>query len=174
MNRKSSEGTSGRPDIYSLDKGCTFKYGYSTWTVLENYEYDWGEGAFSKEYKVSDGQAMRYLAVEEEEGEPEVVFYEEIPREEFEKSLPKPLHDGQEMPKSLFFNGRGYFFDEESLGYFCDLSQQPENWEEFIAWDFYDKTEKYVLSIEQWDEDEFEVFYGEVVEAYEIRDIIQI
>ena len=51
------------------------------------------------------------------------------------------------------------------------MDTPDEDWKEFISWDYYDKNEDFVLTIEQWDENTFEASFGKVVQYFQISNI---
>ena len=72
----------------------------------------------------------------------------------------------------MVYDGLTYYLDEDSAGYFNDVTRGIGDWEELISFDYLDEDEKKCLSIDQWDERNFDAFAGVVVQEYEISNIM--
>jgi hypothetical protein len=155
-----------------LGMGYIFEYDLRTWEVTGEYEYDWGDEEFSKEYKVSDGKDSYYLAVEEDD-EIELVWSSKIPVRQLGADIAKRISDGGAPPESLVYDNKSYHLDEESPGFFNDKTKgENDDWAEFIAWDYYNEDETLNLTLEQWGERSFEASWGKVIAEFEISDIL--
>jgi len=158
--------------VRDLEQGYLFEYDLSTWEVKAVYEYDWGGNFFTREYKVSNGKETRYLAVEEDD-ELELVLSEKVKLKSIRSDLAKTIMDEKEPPESIAYKGKVFHLDEESPGYFRELpADDDDDWEEFVAWDYYDEEEEYCLTIEQWDHRSFEASYGKMLKEFEISEIL--
>lgn len=157
--------------VLDLDLGFIFEYDLRSWEVQAVYEYDWGDEDFTKEFKVSDGSETYFLAVEEDD-EVEMVWSQKIPLAKIEGDMAEEIINKERPPKSIVYESKTYFLDEECPGYFHEKGQSENQWQEFIAWEYYDETEHFNLSIEQWGERSFEASLGRVLAAHEISDIL--
>ena len=158
--------------VLDLSMGYIFEYDLRTWEVTGEYEYDWGDEEFSKEYKVSDGKDSFYLSVDEDD-EIELLWCEKVPMRKLGAEIAKNISDGSAPPETIIYEGKSYFLDEESPGYFNDLTKgKNDDWQEFIAWDYYNEDETLNLTIEQWGERSFEASWGKVISEFEISDIL--
>ncbi len=156
--------------VTDLDQGFIFEYDLKTWEVVEVYKYDWGDNEFSFEYKISCENETRFLSVEDDDELFLVISNKENVRK-INEDLPELLAD-EKPPKKITYNDKEFFLDEESPGYFCNLTRDKKNWIEFICWTYIDSAEKEVVEIEQWGEKEFEASAGIVIKPFEISNII--
>lgn len=158
--------------VHDLDKGFVFEYDMKSWVVKEVYEYDWGSNSFSREYKIDNGQEQLFLNVENGD-ELEMSISKKVKVRAVDQDLPEYIIEHERPPKKLNYDGKTFFLENESPGFFHDMANADEDaWDEFISWDYYDETDKYVLCIEQWEERQFDAAYGIVVEEYEISNIL--
>ncbi|MEA3444208.1 MAG: DUF4178 domain-containing protein [Bacteroidota bacterium] len=158
--------------VRDFDKGFVFEYDMQNWIVKEAYKYDWGSNSFSKEYKIDNGQEQLFLSVDDGD-ELEITISKKVKVRLIDEDLPEYIVDHERPPKKLHYKGKTFYQENESPGYFHDMSNSDKDaWDEFIAWDYYDEDEKLVICIEQWEEREFEASYGKVVEEYEISNIL--
>ncbi len=157
--------------ITDLRKGFVHEYDFKSWIVKAEYEYDWGGNCFSYEYKLDSGDEEMFLSIDNDD-HIELAVMKKIKTRAIEDDLPEYIRQNEKPPKKLVFNGVTYYRDNEAPGYFRN-TEDPENESvEFITWDYYDETEKLIITIEQWGEDEFEAAYGKVVNEYEFSNIL--
>ena len=81
------------------------------------------------------------------------------------------LMNRQKPPASIEYQGRKYFMEKEAPGFYNEVAKGDE-WVEFISWDFEDEQGEYVITIEQWDEREFEASAGKRIKEFEISNIL--
>ncbi|GAB1442604.1 hypothetical protein MASR2M39_14400 [Ignavibacteriales bacterium] len=154
--------------VTDLRKGFIFDLEGKSWEVTKEYEYDWGDDFFTLEFQVKSVDTTAYLHVEEDD-EIEITVTKEVDINNIDKNLVDEIIEQEKPKRTIEFSGRTFFRKAEAAGNFRDLS--GNNWDPFISWDYRDETGKYLLSIEQWGEDEFEASIGRVVEEYEITNI---
>lgn len=158
--------------VTDLRTGWVFDYDLSTWEVLETYEYDWGDETFTLEYKVTDGKRTSFLSVEEDD-ELFITFMDKVKIRKIKEDLPEIIRNEDRPPAKIVYNGRIYLQDSETPGYFNDgKSDSKDNWEELMSWNYIDQEDEYALTIEQWDDNEFEAAQGKVLKAFEISNIL--
>lgn len=162
-------------ELTDLNVGFVFEYDLETWVVKESYEYDWGNESFSYEHKVTNGKDTLYLAVEVDD-ELYITLSKKVPTAKIVEGLSKYVSENKQPPEKLEYDGKTFYFDEESAGYYRDMSKgtgrDDDDWTEFISWDYYDEDEEYNINIEQWDEKSFEVSYGKMLKAFQISNIL--
>ncbi len=156
--------------IKDLNVGFVFDYDLDNWEVKAHYEYDWGDECFSQEYKISNGVKTLYLSVEDDD-ELELSISSKIKVRQLGADVHQQLMDTQKAPSQLEYEGRTYFLDEESAGFFNDSSKGKE-WVEFISWSYEDESGDYLINIEQWNEREFEASVGKYIDSFEISNIL--
>jgi hypothetical protein len=77
----------------------------------------------------------------------------------------------KEAPDELTYKGITYYLDEDSAGYFNDVSAKSSEWEELVSYDYLNDDETLCLSISQWDERNFDASAGNVIQDFEISNI---
>ncbi|MEM8938038.1 MAG: DUF4178 domain-containing protein [Bacteroidota bacterium] len=160
--------------IKDLNQGFVFDYDLKTWEVVEAYEYDWGSNYFSKEFKISDGNEVLFLEIEEDD-ELEVSIHKKIKVPAIDPDLPDRIVKKGKPPKKLEYMGVVYFRDDENPGYFRNLADdanKDDSWSELISWSFYDENEEKILTIEQWGEQQFEASQGKYIKHFEVSNIL--
>jgi len=157
--------------ITDLNKGFVFEYDLKNWLVEEAYEYDWGDDYSSREFKISDGSGEWFLSVENDD-ELFLSISQKIKIRSIDAKLPEIIDKNERPPGKIVYNGIEFFLDEESAGYFRNIANPDSEGEQVITWEYYDKDEKFVLSLEQWGEFDFEASFGKVINEIEISGIL--
>ncbi|MEM9390677.1 MAG: DUF4178 domain-containing protein [Bacteroidota bacterium] len=157
--------------VSDLDHGFILEYDLKTWEVKEVYEYDWGNNNFSQEYMLDSGDEVIYLGVEDK-GELHLSVMKNIKIRKLGDDIIDKTIKKKRPPKKLEYDGISYHLHTDSAGYFNDKTKGTDDWEELIAWEYYDDEEQNVLSITQWGERDFEASVGRIVEEYQISNII--
>lgn len=159
--------------VEDLRKGFILDYDFKTWEVSEEYEYDWGNEAFSYEYKlVCAEEDPVFLYVErDDEDELFIAAFRKIKFAMLDKSVEDRLLNQQKPPREVTFNGITYYREEESPGFHRNVDDDGES-VEFISWTYFDESEEHVLNIEQWDDEDFGAAVGVVVDERAITNIL--
>ncbi|MDN5200121.1 DUF4178 domain-containing protein [Fulvivirgaceae bacterium BMA10] len=159
--------------ITDLKKGFLVDYEMDSWIVKEEYEYDWGNHYFTREFQLDNGKELIYLYVDDNE-ELELSVSRKVKIRAINEDLPEEIINNERPPKKIVYEDVKYLLDEESAGYFRDVADGDgdDAWSELISWEYYDKSEKLILNVEQWGEREFEASIGKSVEAYEFSNIL--
>ena len=155
--------------VTDLKVGFIFEYNLSTWEVQEEYEYDWGNNFFSYEFKISDGNRTLFLSVEEED-EICLSITEKLKIRLLGEDIPEIIVKNQIPPSKITYNSKDYFLESENPGYFSENGS--EDYCELISWNYEDKTEEFIISIERWGEFKFEAAIGKNINEYEISNIL--
>ncbi len=156
--------------IQDLKLGYMFDYDLSSWIIEAEYEYDWGDDCFSKEYKINNGSETKYMAVEDDD-ELIVTITSKLKLHAIDEDLKSYILEHDTPPKKIKYQDRKYFLEEECPGYFRDLGKGDTEWTELISWDYEDDTD-YVICIEQWGAQRFEASEGKCIKAFEITNIL--
>lgn len=158
--------------VTDLEVGFVFDYDFSTWLVDAEYEYDWGNNCFSKEFRITDGIKTMYLGLERDD-ELELELTEKLKLSIIDLELSQYLFEHQSPPNKLEYNGASYFLEEECPGYYREIAQSSNdyNWTEFVSWTFEDGQGN-IICIEQWGEKEFEASSGKYLKIHEISNIL--
>jgi len=157
--------------LRDLNYGFIFDYDMKSWVVKEVYEYDWGNNNFSREYKVDSGDDIGFLNIAEE-AELVITFTKPIKLRKIDEDVMGEVQKQKQPPRQIHYGGEIFYMDEDCAGYFRDCSKKTEDWEEFIAWDYYNEEEDKVISITQWDEYNVEAHAGIVLKEYQFSNII--
>ena len=157
--------------VTDLDKGFIFDYDMKSWEVKEVYEYDWGDNNFSYEYKIDSGDDVMYLSIEDQ-GDLAMSLSKSIKIRVLGEGIVEEIVKNQKPPDRLVYENETYYLDTDSAGYFNDKTKGTDDWEELIAWEYYNKEEDKIISITQWDERNFDAAAGIVIKEFEISNII--
>lgn len=157
--------------VTDLRAGFILDYDLKSWQVKEAYEYDWGDQYFTREFLLDSGDEVVYLHIDDNE-ELELSICKKIKIRAVDTDLPEYILEHEQPPKKIVFEGKEYYLDRESPGYFSDEPENEASWTELISWDYYDKEETNLITIEQWGDKEFAAACGKVVKEYEISNIL--
>jgi hypothetical protein len=157
--------------IKDLRVGFMFDYDLNTWEITEEYEYDWGDNYFTREYKLEASDDIAYLHIDYND-EGFMTLSRKLKVRELGQDIPEEILEKKCPPKKITYAGVDYFLDKESPGYFSDDPEDDDSWTEFISWDYYDSDSKLVACVEQWGARDFEASHGKVVNDYEITNIL--
>ena len=157
--------------VMDLEKGGMFDFEYTTWTIEEEYIYDWGNECFSKEFKINNGSETLFMSVEEDD-EIEIALVKKIKPRSIKEDLPEIIIKNETPPTKLNYKSTDYLLDEERPGYFKGIDEDEEAWEELLSWDYYDARENYLLTVERWGDNSFEASYGRVIPESEITGVL--
>lgn len=157
--------------VMDIEKGGMFDFELTTWTVEDEYIYDWGNECFSKEFKISNGEETLFLSAEEDD-EIEISVSKKVKIRSIDEDLPEYIRKHEQPPKKLTYKTTTFLLNEEKPGYFKGIDEDEEAWEEFISWNYYDAKEEFVLCIERWDDNSFEAAYGRIISEYAISNIL--
>jgi len=155
--------------MMNMDKGSIFDYDMKSWVVEEVYEYRWQNGGGAVEYLVDSGEEKLFLSVEDDDGI-EISLSHKVKIGSVDPALSGLIERTEQPPATIVFDGTQFMLDAESVGMFRDCG--GGDWEDLISWDYYDKDEKQILSIEQWGENDFDASAGIVIEEYQITNIL--
>lgn len=157
--------------IKDLRVGFMFDYDLNTWEVKEEYEYDWGDNYFTREYMIETADDTAYLHIDYND-DGFMTLSRKVKVRALGEDIPEEIVEKKSPPKKITFEGTEYLLDKESPGYFSDDPEDDDSWTEFISWDYYDSDGKLVACVEQWGPKEFEASHGKVVNNYEITNIL--
>lgn len=157
--------------VTDIRKGFVFDYDFQTWEVTEEYEYDWGDNDFTYEFKVVSADDSLFLSVEEDDFV-ECTFMRKFNFNKLDEDIEESIINRGKPPRQIIHKGTVYYRSGEHRGYFRNIKDSKSD--PFISWDYVDDTEKLVLTIEQWGDEEFEASEGIVIPEREITNILPI
>lgn len=155
--------------LSNLKPGYYVDYDLNTWEVKSGHYYDWGEGDITHEWKLDSVDDTIYLEMEQDD-EVSWSVCRKIPIEQLGRGVPEHIRDHGQPPDEIKFDGKIYYFEEGGGGYFYPDGRGPKK--PLLKWDYEDDSGKYYLSIEQWEEEEFEASSGIPVEEYQFINIL--
>ncbi len=155
--------------LAKMRKGYFVDYDLKTWEVISSSYYDWGEGDKSYEWQLKSSDDIIYLELEVDDEE-----YWCISRKIQTRALGSEIFDkiieDEDPPDEIVYENTTFYLDESGGGlYHLDSTGAGR---ELFKWDYTDNSEKKILTIEQWGENEFEASYGDVVEEYQFTNIL--
>jgi len=159
--------------ITDLRKGFMLEYDVKTWQVKDEFEFDWGDNFFSYEYHLvaEDGEEC-FLSIDTEDGL-ELIISRKVNLHKIGPDLDRIIVENGKPPAKIVFEGRTYYRESESPGFYRNVNTTSrEQSVECIVWDYYDESEKFVLGIEQWGDEDFDASYGLVAEEFEFSNIL--
>ncbi|MGB3618277.1 MAG: DUF4178 domain-containing protein [Catalinimonas sp.] len=157
--------------LQDLRRGFVVEYDLKNWQVSGEYEYDWGNNFFTREFQLDSGDDRCYLHVEEDD-ELVLTVSRKIGVRALGQDIPEYARKHEHPPERLVYEGVTYFLDEENYGYYRDTAAAGDNWSELVSWSYYDESEKRTLTIEQWGDRDFEASVGEVVPPYAFSNLL--
>ncbi|MBO0591239.1 DUF4178 domain-containing protein [Cellulophaga sp. E16_2] len=157
--------------VRDLGKGYIFEYGIETWTVTALFEYDWGNNYFTREFVIKNGTIEKFLHIEDDGGLV-VTLSEKVKLRKLGEDVCDYMESNQKPPKKINYKGVTYYLDEKTPGYSKEID--AANWEELVSYNYLDEEEEKTLSIEQYDDEEFEVSKGIIIKEIEISNILPV
>ena len=154
--------------LSDLKPGYILDYDLKTWKVTAQHTYDY-DGDRADEWELTCSDEVVTLEGEEDDGITWTLT-RKISLSEIDGNLRAHLRENEDPPEQITCKGVEYKGESSSAGKFHKDGTGPG--EDFIVWDYVDSTEKKVLAIEQWGDDDYEASVGEVVEEYEFSNIL--
>ncbi|MCG8604026.1 DUF4178 domain-containing protein [bacterium] len=155
-------------ELSKLQIGYYVDFDLKTWQVTDRYKVDYGEGYVSDEWELTAGREKWYLERLEDD-EVEWSFSKKLPMGAIEGDIRQHIIDNEDPPNEIVCQGKTYYLDESGTG---QIHKANEAAKEFIYWDFIDDEDEHFVTIEQWDETEFEASEGYYVEEYQFTSIL--
>jgi len=156
--------------LSDLKIGYFLDYDMKTWEVAAHHYYDWGDGGnLTHEWQLKSVNDTVYLQRESED-EDEWSVSRTIPFGRLGTGVRNHILENEDPPDEIEFEGTTYHLDEFGGGKFFKDGKGPGR--EFLVWDYADDAGESFLSIEQWDDDNFEASVGTSVEAYQFTNIL--
>ena len=171
LSRKKNTGLDPLRDLTlaGLKVGYYLDYDLKTWTVTGAHYYDWGDGDVTYEWQLKSHDDTIYL--EREPGDEEYwSISRKIAIQRLDEKIIQHVKQHEEPPERIRFEETTYFLEETAAGHFFQSKEATGR--ELIRWDFINDGGEKILSIEQWDEDEFEAAVGIMVQDWQFTNIL--
>ncbi len=158
--------------LSKLKPGYVLDYDLKSWQVTAHNRYDY-DGDWTDEWELTCADEVLYLEREVDDEETWVI-YRKIPLTEIEEDVRSAILENDDPPNSLTHKGKAYEAESSDAGHFHRGSEGATGGvgQEFVNWTYVDESEKFVLVVEQWGENEFAVSAGEFVQTYQFSDIL--
>ena len=156
-------------ELSKLKVGYFVDFDLKTWEVTAYYRTDFGEGYISHEWEFTSGREKWYLERSEDD-EVEWSFSKKIPIGMIEGDVRNHIIENEDPPNEIVCKGKTYYLDESGSAHFYEGGKGEGKG--FIYWDFIDEEDEKFLTIEQWDETEFEAAMGYYVEEFQFTSIL--
>jgi hypothetical protein len=153
-------------NLLSIEAGKTLQYNNTQWTLKKIIEYQWGELLFSYDYLIDNGTEIQYLGIEKNIDNLILSMKKDIPIDSIDLKLKEYILKNEVPPRTLNMNDIIYYFDRESVGK-CKL-ENTTDWTKLTVWEYIDKTNKNVLTIEQYGDNDFFSSVGTIIQMKEI------
>lgn len=155
--------------VSDMRTGFVFDYDLKSWEVVQTFEYQWQDNSVSLEFTIDNGEEQRFLSVDDDDGL-FITLMEKTRIRLIDEDLPDYILRHETPPKTINYKGRTYYLDDESVGVCYEEGEKEGS--DLISWEYYDETEKYIICIEQWGENDFDASYGIVVKDFEFSNIL--
>ncbi|MEH0156335.1 DUF4178 domain-containing protein [Limibacter armeniacum] len=157
--------------VTDIRKGFVLDYDLKTWEVQDEYEYDWGDNNFSYEFKLVSADDVVFLSVEEDDFV-ECTVTRKLNFNKLDEEIEEAILSKGKPPRQIIYNGTVFYRDGEHAGYFRNI--KDTSFQPFVSWEYYDDSEKQVLVIEQWGDEDFEASIGKVESESDFSNILPI
>ena len=154
-------------DIYV---GWVFDYDGKSWEVIQLIEFDYGNSEYAMEAKITDGRNIKFLFMEEYNGETRVFATDRINITDIGETLPQTIIDNNDAPTSINYNGIEYIGYSSTPCYADDIDSELEA-TEIYAYEYADAAGENYLRIEQHTETTFDVVVGPLAKTYMFTNI---
>ncbi len=152
-----------------IQVGYMIDYDMKTWQVEAYHYYDWGHGEITHEWQLKSHDDTIYLERESDD-EDAWAISRKVSLGRLGAGVREHLKTNDDPPDEIVYEGVTYYLEEWAGGNFHKNGKGPA--QEMLAWDYEDDTGQKFLSIEQWDEEDFEAAVGEPVEEYQFTNIL--
>lgn len=158
--------------LSNLKKGYFLDFDLKTWEVTSHNRYDY-DGDSTDEWELTASDDVRYLEREVDDEET-WVLYRKVNVTDIDEDVRTAIREDDDPPHTVTFEGTEYEAESSDAGLFYrDGGTTPGgSGQEFVNWTYTDESEKKVLVIEQWGENEFAASAGEFVETYMFSSIL--
>jgi hypothetical protein len=155
-----------------LKPGYVLDYDLKTWQVTAHNRYDY-DGDWADEWELTCAAGVLYLEREVDDEETWAV-YRKIDLDEIQEDVRAAIMEDDDPPNHVTAGGVTYEAESSDAGYFHRGGEKATggSGKEFVNWSYADESEKKLLVIEQWGENDFAASVGEVVTPFQFSDIL--
>ncbi len=158
--------------LSGLKRGYFLDFDLKTWQVTAHNRYNY-DGDWTDEWELTAADEVQYLEREVDEEET-WVLYQKVSIANVEEDVRSAILESDDPPNTVTLFGTVYEAESSDAGLFHQNGGESAGsvGREFVNWTYVDETEKQVLVIEQWGEDEFAASAGEFVAPYQFSSIL--
>lgn len=168
--KKQEPPKGGDYTVQDLQEGYIIDFDFESWKVEHIGTYDWGNEEFTYEATIFNGKERKYLDFSDDPTS-ENVLYSDVKTSKLPSSLFTLLEQGQKPNRELVWNGEKFILEESSVGFYSETNGNKKDWEEVMNFTYLSEKGTY-LSIDQWDEDDFECSSGQILSLAMIEQIL--
>jgi len=158
--------------LSNLKKGYYLDFDLKTWEVTAHNRYNY-EGDWADEWELTSASDVRYLELEVDDEET-WALYRKILVTDIEEDVRSAIREDEDPPNTVTFDGVEYEAESSDAGLFHARGGESKgtSGKEFVNWTYVDETERLLLVIEQWGENDFAASVGEFVQPYMFSSIL--
>jgi hypothetical protein len=155
-----------------LKPGYVLDYDLKTWQVTAHNRYDY-DGDWADEWELTCADDVLFLEREVDDDETWAV-YRKIELSEIQEDVRAAIMEDDDPPNHVTAGGVTYEAESSDSGYFHRGGEKATggSGKEFVNWSYADASEKKLLVIEQWGENDFAASVGEIVAPFQFSDIL--
>ena len=159
--------TENETTLLKADAGFRLKYSNCIWIIKKIIEYNWGESYVSYDFILDNEIEIAYLCVEEIDNKLLLSFKKDSFLTNLAEGVLEEFKKSEVPPGVILFSDIQYLFDRESVG--KSRIENSTEWTDLISWEYIDKTNKHVLTVERFGNSDFFVSVGQNVSISEIE-----
>jgi hypothetical protein len=156
-------------NLLAFEAGESLLFEDQQWIIKKIIEYNWGESLVSYDYILDNGKAIIYLGVEKNDNKLLLSIRKDISVDKIDSNLKADIIKNEVPSRILHYEGIQFLFDRESVG--MSRLENTTDWTDITVWEYIDKSNKHVLTIEQYSDKEIFTSIGTVITISDITKI---
>lgn len=157
----------------NLQVGYMVDYDLETWEVMGYNTYDY-DGFVTREWELHAGREVRFLEVEEDDGQRQWTLSRSLPLGDIEEDVAALIAEADEPPEVVHWGGRTFKGVASDAGVYTRVSGGGSDSvadREFVAWT-YEGDDGHLLFLSRYGERDLSAYEGQRVEEYQFTDIL--
>lgn len=156
--------------VKDLEVGYILEYNLQTWVVEKEYNYNWGEGYYSKEWLISSGAEKLLLFYDDSEEEEEISISKEVSALQGLNDIREEIIN-RDVPRNSFaFDGKKWLLTSENPCLFSEKGKSGTT--EMVMWIFDDEEKDEFISFSRTGEKNINAYRGSYLKEFEIDNIL--
>lgn len=170
VSTNEAAGPAANATLSELAVGYLLDYDLRTWEVTAHHYYDWGDGGnLTHEWELKCAGDTIHLEKESKDANDWSVS-RPISFARLGARVKNYIAENEDPPDEIDFEGTLYHLDEFGGGKF--FKDGKGSGREFLIWDYKNENGRRFLSIEQWEEDDFDAFVGVFAKELDFTNIL--